>query len=63
MGVGSTTSAHLKFFSFGIAFAVQIKHHSVQLEIIILSEVHQKEKDEYHVIQLVHGISHMAQMS
>ena len=28
----------------------------MQLEIIILSEVSQKEKDKYHMISLIHGI-------
>ena len=28
----------------------------MQLEIIILSEVSQKEKDKYHIISLIHGI-------
>ena len=28
----------------------------VDLEIIILSEVNQKEKDKYHVLSLTHGI-------
>ena len=63
MGVEGTTSAHLKFFSFGIALAIQRKHRSIQLEIIILSEISQKEKDKYHTIQLVRGILNMGQMS
>ena len=63
MGVGSTTNAHLKFFSFAIALAIQINHHSMQLEIIILSEVSQKEKDQYHMMQLVRGILNVAQVS
>ena len=29
---------------------------SIDLEIIVLSEVSQKEKDKYHMIPLVHGI-------
>ena len=28
----------------------------MQIEIIIVSEVSQKEKDKYHVISLIHGI-------
>ena len=28
----------------------------MQLEIIILSEVKQKEKDKYHIISLIYGI-------
>ena len=63
MGMEGTTSAHLKVFSFGIALAIQIKHCSIQLEIIILSEISHKEKDKYHMIQLVRGILNMAQMS
>ena len=33
----------------------------VQLEILILSEANQKEKDKYHMISLLSGISYMAQ--
>ena len=29
---------------------------SIDLEIIVLSEVSQKEKDKYHMISLTHGI-------
>ena len=35
----------------------------MQLEIIILSEVSQKEKDKYHMISLICGIYNMAQMN
>ena len=35
----------------------------MQLEIIILSEVSQKEKDKYHMISLICGISNMTQMN
>ena len=34
----------------------------MQLEILILSEVSQKEKDKYHTISLTYGIQSMAQM-
>ena len=33
------------------------------LEIIILSEVSQKEKDKYHMISLIYGIKNMIQMN
>jgi len=35
----------------------------MQLEILMLSEVIQKEKNKYHMISLIHGISNMAQMN
>ena len=35
----------------------------MELEIIILSEVSQKEKDQYHMMQLVRGILNVAQVS
>ena len=35
----------------------------MQLEIIILSEVSQTEKDKYHMISLICGIQNMAQMN
>ena len=35
----------------------------MQLEIIILSEVSQKEKDKYHMRSLICGIYNMAQMN
>ena len=35
----------------------------VDLEIIILSEVSQKEKDEYHVISLICGIQNMTKVN
>ena len=35
----------------------------MELETLILSEVSQKEKDKYHMISLISGISHMAQMN
>ena len=35
----------------------------MDLEIIILSEVSQTEKDKYHMISLIAGIYYMAQMS
>ena len=35
----------------------------MELEILILSEVSQKEKDKYHMISLISGISYMAQMN
>ena len=35
----------------------------MDLEIIILSEVSQKEKDKYHMISLICGISNMTQMN
>ena len=35
----------------------------MQLEIIILSEVSQKEKDKYHMISLIRGIYNMTQMN
>ena len=35
----------------------------MQLEIIILSEVSQKEKDKYHTISLICGIENRTQMS
>ena len=35
----------------------------MDLEIIILSEVNQTEKDKYHMIPLICGISNMTQMS
>ena len=34
----------------------------MELETLILSEVSQKEKDKYHMISLISGISYMAQM-
>ena len=33
----------------------------MELETLIVSEVSQKEKDKYHVISLISGISYMAQ--
>ena len=33
----------------------------MQLEILILSEISQKEKDKYHVISLICGIKYIAQ--
>ena len=35
----------------------------MQLESLILSEVGQKEKDKYHMISLISGISYTAQMN
>ena len=35
----------------------------MDLEIIILNEVNQKEKDKYHMITLICGISNITQMS
>ena len=35
----------------------------IQLAITILSEVSQKEKDKYHMITLIYGISNRAQMN
>ena len=35
----------------------------MQLEILMLSEVSQKEKDKYHMIILIRGIQIMAQMN
>jgi len=35
----------------------------MELETLILSEVSQKEKDKYHMISLISGISYMAQMN
>ena len=35
----------------------------MDLEIIILSKVSQKEKDKYHMISLMYGISNMTQMN
>ena len=35
----------------------------MELEILILSEVSQKEKDKYHMISLTSGIQYMAQMN
>ena len=35
----------------------------MQLEILILSEVSQKEKDKFHMISLISGIQNMAQMN
>ena len=35
----------------------------MQLEILILSEISQKEKDEWHVISLTYGIENMVQMN
>ena len=35
----------------------------MQLEIIILSEISQKEKDIYHMISLICGISNITQMN
>ena len=34
----------------------------MELETLILSEVHQKEKDKYRMISLIFGIDYMAQM-
>jgi len=34
----------------------------MELEILILSEVRQKEKDKYHMISLISGIQYMTQM-
>ena len=34
----------------------------MQLEILILSEISQKEKDKYHIMSLICGIKNMAQM-
>ena len=35
----------------------------MQLEIIILSQVSQKESDKYHMISLIYEIQNMAQMN
>ena len=35
----------------------------MQLEIIIQSEVNQKEKDKYHIIAIIRGISNTTQMN
>ena len=35
----------------------------MQLEILILGEISQKEKDKYHMISFIPGISCMAQMN
>ena len=35
----------------------------MELEILILSEVNQKEEDKYHMISLLSGIRYMAQMN
>ena len=35
----------------------------MELEMLILSEVSQKEKDKYHMISLISGIEYMAQMN
>ena len=35
----------------------------MELEIFILSEVSQEEKDKYRMISLISGIQHMAQMN
>ena len=35
----------------------------MQLEILIPSEVSQKERDKYHMIPLIRGIKNMAQMN
>ena len=35
----------------------------MDLEMIILSEVNQKEKDKYHMISLIYGIENMTQMN
>ena len=35
----------------------------MDLEIIILSEVSQKEKDEYHMISLIYGVQNMTRMN
>ena len=35
----------------------------MELEILVLSEVSQKEKDKYHVISLISGIQYRAQMN
>ena len=35
----------------------------MQLEIIIQSEINQKEKDKYHMIAIICGISNMTQMN
>ena len=35
----------------------------IDLEIITVSEISQKEKDKYHMVSLICGISNMAQMN
>ena len=35
----------------------------MELETLTLSEVSQKEKDKYHMISLISGVSYMAQMN
>ena len=35
----------------------------MELETLILSEVNQKDKDKYHMISLINGISYRAQMN
>ena len=35
----------------------------MQLEIIILSEVSQKQKDKYHMISIIRGIQNMTQIN
>ena len=35
----------------------------MELETLILSQVSQKEKDKYHMISLISGVSYMAQRS
>ena len=35
----------------------------MELEILILNEVSQKEKDKYHIIALICGTENMAQMN
>ena len=35
----------------------------MELEPLILSEVSQKEKDKYHMLSLISGISYMAKMN
>ena len=35
----------------------------MELETLILSELSQKEKDKYHMISLIPGISYMAQIN
>ena len=36
---------------------------SMELETLILSEISQKEKDKYHMISLISGISYIVQMN
>ena len=35
----------------------------MDLKMIIQSEVNQKEKDKYHMMSVIHGISNMTQMN